>query len=302
MGAEHPIVLEPQCPSEGDTGIVEFLRLARALTQSTWVELELRPVGTAPANRYLLGERKKKACTLQLQAGIDFEATLRLGALTKPEPDIIDLLSSALQRSLEFHGLLIRTSLLGSVLEEASHSVIIFDDESRVLYANPPADNILSLQTEHEMQARTDGWPAQPLFTLLCSLVEQAVAGKAGTPHWRGVIDLADGRMMGCEVTRVAVANDDAVNAVLVTLQTPASVSKVRIQDFASSHRLSRRELEVLHLLGQGLTTAAMAEKLGISPHTVRDHLKHLYRKTGTKGRSELLGLISRATALTAQT
>ncbi|MEJ2582196.1 MAG: helix-turn-helix transcriptional regulator [Acidobacteriota bacterium] len=262
MGAEHPIVLEPQCPSEGDTGIVEFLHLARALTQSTWVELELRPVGTAPVSRYLLGETKKKACTLELQTGVDYEASLRLGVATKPEPEIIDLLSSTLERSLEFHGLLIRTSLLGRVLEEVSHSVIIFDDECRVLYANPPAD---------------------------------------ATPHWRGVIDLADGRMMGCEVTRVAVANDDAFNAVLVTLQTPASVSKVRIQDFASSHRLSRRELEVLHLLGQGLTTAAMAEKLGISPHTVRDHLKHLYRKTGTKGRSELLGLISRATALTAQ-
>jgi DNA-binding CsgD family transcriptional regulator len=39
-----------------------------------------------------------------------------------------------------------------------------------------------------------------------------------------------------------------------------------------------------------------MAEELGISPHTVRDHLKHLYRKTDTKGRNELLGLISRDT------
>jgi DNA-binding CsgD family transcriptional regulator len=38
-----------------------------------------------------------------------------------------------------------------------------------------------------------------------------------------------------------------------------------------------------------------MAEELGISPHTIRDHLKHLYRKTGTNGRNELLGLISRA-------
>jgi len=38
-----------------------------------------------------------------------------------------------------------------------------------------------------------------------------------------------------------------------------------------------------------------VADELGISPHTIRDHLKHLYRKTGTKGRNELLGLISRS-------
>ena len=68
-----------------------------------------------------------------------------------------------------------------------------------------------------------------------------------------------------------------------------------RIQVFSSSHGLSPREQEVLQLLGRGLTTAAMAEELGISPHTIRDHLKHLYRKTGTKGRNELFGLISRA-------
>ena len=55
----------------------------------------------------------------------------------------------------------------------------------------------------------------------------------------------------------------------------------------------------MFELLEKGLTTGEIAETLGISPHTVRDHLKHLYRKTGTKGRSELLGLISRATRAT---
>jgi DNA-binding CsgD family transcriptional regulator len=58
----------------------------------------------------------------------------------------------------------------------------------------------------------------------------------------------------------------------------------------------------VLDLLEQGLTTGAMAEELGISPHTVRDHLKHLYRKTGAKGRGELLGLIARVSRSTAET
>jgi DNA-binding CsgD family transcriptional regulator len=80
-----------------------------------------------------------------------------------------------------------------------------------------------------------------------------------------------------------------------VTLQPTESESGTRIQVFSSSHGLSPREQEVLHLLGRGLTTTAMAEELGISPHTIRDHLKNLYRKTGTKGRNELLGLISRA-------
>jgi DNA-binding CsgD family transcriptional regulator len=104
--------------------------------------------------------------------------------------------------------------------------------------------------------------------------------------------------MMVCQVVRVAASASLGTDAVLVMLQPSEPESDARIQAFASSHGLSPREEEVLHLLGRGLTTAAMAEELGISPHTVRDHLKHLYSKTGTRGRSELLGMISRASAL----
>ena len=38
-----------------------------------------------------------------------------------------------------------------------------------------------------------------------------------------------------------------------------------------------------------------MADRLAISEHTVRDHLKRLYRKTGTRSRSELLSILSTA-------
>ena len=100
--------------------------------------------------------------------------------------------------------------------------------------------------------------------------------------------------MMACDVSAVPAPVSDGPNAVLVTLQPTESKSDQRIQVFSSSHSLSPREQEVLQLVGRGLTTVAMAEELGISPHTIRDHLKHLYRKTGTKGRNELFGLISR--------
>ncbi len=51
-----------------------------------------------------------------------------------------------------------------------------------------------------------------------------------------------------------------------------------------------------MRLLQEGLTAGDMAERLRISPHTVRDHLRHLYRKTGTSSRRALLGLLQSAT------
>lgn len=52
---------------------------------------------------------------------------------------------------------------------------------------------------------------------------------------------------------------------------------------------ISRREAEVLELLVHGDRVPAIAEQLFISEHTVRNHLKSMFRKTGTSSQSELI-------------
>lgn len=42
---------------------------------------------------------------------------------------------------------------------------------------------------------------------------------------------------------------------------------------------LTRREIEVLDLLSRGLTYTLIADRLGISEHTVTTHIKNTYRK-----------------------
>jgi DNA-binding NarL/FixJ family response regulator len=52
---------------------------------------------------------------------------------------------------------------------------------------------------------------------------------------------------------------------------------------------LTTREREVLHLVGEGLTTRQMAHRLAISPRTVESHVGTLYRKLGAKTRVQAL-------------
>ena len=52
---------------------------------------------------------------------------------------------------------------------------------------------------------------------------------------------------------------------------------------------LTGRELEVLSRLLGGTRVPAIAKQLGISPHTVRNHLKSMYRKVGAKDQSDLI-------------
>lgn len=52
---------------------------------------------------------------------------------------------------------------------------------------------------------------------------------------------------------------------------------------------LSEREREVFDLLGRGLTTRAIAGRLGISPKTVESHREHIKRKLHLDSGNELL-------------
>ena len=52
------------------------------------------------------------------------------------------------------------------------------------------------------------------------------------------------------------------------------------------SYGLTGREREILEALVEGKSDAAVAERLAISPHTVRAHVKSMYRKLGVSSRA----------------
>ncbi len=57
-------------------------------------------------------------------------------------------------------------------------------------------------------------------------------------------------------------------------------------------YAISKREAEVLALLAQGRTYAEIADSLFISLATVKSHISHLYEKTETRNKVELINLL----------
>ncbi len=57
-------------------------------------------------------------------------------------------------------------------------------------------------------------------------------------------------------------------------------------------HGISEREREVLGLLAQGRTYREIADSLCISMATIKSHVSHLYEKTGTRNKVELINLL----------
>lgn len=61
------------------------------------------------------------------------------------------------------------------------------------------------------------------------------------------------------------------------------------------SSNLTNRELEIVHLLLSGFSSKAIAQKLKISPETVKGHRKHIYTKLGVKSHAELFAIYLQA-------
>lgn len=74
--------------------------------------------------------------------------------------------------------------------------------------------------------------------------------------------------------------------------QKLTSPQKAQATPFKRNHKalrslkISKRELEVLELLGKGLSNQEIASKLFISVNTVKTHLSHLYEKLDVSRRS----------------
>ena len=60
-------------------------------------------------------------------------------------------------------------------------------------------------------------------------------------------------------------------------------------EDDFSANRLSKRQVQLLAALDQGLSNQEIAEHLGISEHTVKVHLWRLFRRLGVKSRTQAI-------------
>lgn len=76
--------------------------------------------------------------------------------------------------------------------------------------------------------------------------------------------------------------------AVIVEPAHPARISALLM----AAYGLTEREQDVTRLVLRGYSTGEIAETLFVSPHTVQQHLKRVFEKTGVRSRRDLVGKV----------
>ena len=163
--------------------------------------------------------------------------------------------------------------------------VIVFDGDGSPESLSPGAEHWIGQMVE-----------IPPPVTPAESKIVQAVAARARTADpgqdplqigARSRVRTRSGSWLLLYGTRLAGGAGDRT-AVIIQPATPAAVAPL----VTLAYGLSERESQVTRLCMQGLSTRQMAHSLALSPHTVQDHLKSIFTKTGVRSRSELVGQI----------
>ncbi|MBI4270454.1 MAG: PAS domain-containing protein [Candidatus Rokubacteria bacterium] len=118
---------------------------------------------------------------------------------------------------------------------------------------------------------------------------------KAGKPVWISVSILstpANGKAgpMTVHLFRDVTATRELLELVHERLAAPAGGGER--PEAASA--LTRRELEVLRLMTEGLNTAGAAQRLHVSPATIRNHVQNIFGKLGVHSRLEAVAYSSK--------
>ena len=112
------------------------------------------------------------------------------------------------------------------------------------------------------------------------------------------VTPLTEGRLLATDIQGAQFVELDSRNHVLLEHEPAWAKFQEAVLAFtgqaspatdAAFSDLSKRERETLTLLADGLSNSEIAERLGISEKTVRNHLSHLFDKLGVWSRAQAI-------------
>ena len=185
-------------------------------------------------------------------------------------------------------------SLAERVFEGSRNAMLIADDSRRYIEANSAACELLATPREELLELTIDDFTPDELRDRLDDLWQGFLA--AGTQAGTYVLQLRDKSRLDIEYS--ATANIAPGRHLSILLDPALGVQATTEEREGGDVRLTPREQEVVGLLALGANTQEIADRLVVSPETVRSHVKSLGEKLGARNRAHAVVLAVRTRQL----
>ena len=173
----------------------------------------------------------------------------------------------------------LRTAVVALDTEsKGSASMLVVDADNRVDDLTIEAGRMLD-------DLRTVGVDEEGLPSIVRNVVTRARASRS-TTHIATRVHGTSG--VWRRVTAIPMEGDRGSVGVMIEPARAADLTPILLE----AYDLTEREIEIVTLLARGLATKEIAADLNISPHTVRDHVKAIFAKTGFTTRGELVARV----------
>jgi DNA-binding CsgD family transcriptional regulator/PAS domain-containing protein len=185
-----------------------------------------------------------------------------------------------------------------SVLDRLSAGILILDRATRVVFANAAARDMTlkdgPLRLRNTGVTTTSIHHGQELEQLIRAALRGMPLATMSIPHAQ------DGRLFTVLVSSIRSRDLDRFTnhgvrdpAVLVVVTDPLRPLDTPPEWIMDAHGLTRAEANVALIAASGASIAEIAHKLGVSPNTVKTHLRRVFTKAGSRRQAELARLIS---------
>lgn len=175
------------------------------------------------------------------------------------------------------------------LFEAAGVALALTDDRRRITRVNRAFSDLLGFTPERAITMRLDDLVAPGMQSVA---LQSWDVRTAGTRTARVTVVRADGAMVEVRYGALSSVINGAHLVVLAASESGRPTD--RGSGRRHSGKLTRREQESLRLVARGMTTTVAAEHLGISPETVRTHVRNAMNKLGARTRAQAIAVALR--------
>jgi DNA-binding CsgD family transcriptional regulator len=186
----------------------------------------------------------------------------------------------------------IHASTLSSAIEGLQFGLFVLDHKGCILDASGVAEELLRREPAIRRERDHTLWLREPAGSQLRDLVR---TGKPSENNSSGIFAVPRGN--GLQDISVVVATMPAIRATwtavdprwLVFIFDPERRLVPTAEIISRDLNISGREAEIAALLAIGYDISRISKRLGITVHTARSHLKHIFDKTAVRSQSDLI-------------